>query len=114
MEANVVGAKEFPKGVGKQVFAAMLLHVVQTGLPVDDGLDLGTHREGCLAVVNNFPVPFLDIRHGRPIECARVAQLAAPFGKENRPVQDDGVAVRRAFTGRDRRVAFLQKRVALI
>ena len=88
MKTNIFRLVQRQKYPGQDVFAGVLLHVVETALPVDSAGDralAGIASDG----VDDIAVASLDTEHRSFIERAGVAGLAAAFRIERGAVQND-------------------------
>ena len=105
MKTNVIGAKQLPHCVRKDMLASMLLHMVQPGLPVQHRLDLRASRQRLLAVMQHFAVTLSGIGHLHAAQSAQVAQLTASLREKDRPVQNNGITAPGLLTALHRRQA---------
>ena len=110
VKAHVLGPEQPVQRPGQDVFAGVLLHLVEPPGPVDGRLHRRAGDGGggkALHRVPDHPRLFVDVGDGkaRPVrqgEKAAVGGLAAPLGVKDRPGQgDEAPAVRLRQNGRD-------------
>ena len=101
VEADIVAVEARADEARADVFARMLLHVVEAARPVDLAGDALSHLEGLVAKVRDDAVFLVDLEHVRLAQNAGVIRLAAALGVEGRLREDNGVAALDSVAGDD-------------
>ena len=98
VEAHIVTVVISAEDTGENVLAGMLLHMVETPFPVNDTGYSFTNFHVSLNVVENHALFFMDVGHGKTIQCAVVSALPSSFRVEGGAVQSDEKAFFAFFT----------------
>lgn len=67
METDMVRSEKFPKGIGQQVLAAVLLHMVKASLPVYLSLNFGASCHGGFGFMEDVTIFFPDMDYGNSL-----------------------------------------------
>ncbi len=89
VEGQGLALEELPEGLGQDVLARVLLHVVEPRRPIDRAVN-AAFGNGALDDVEDGPVEIEDRDNLGAAERALVPGLSARLGIEGRPVEDDG------------------------
>ena len=104
VEAHIVRTKQFKERIGKDVFPAMLLHVVQPVGPVHLHRDFAAHGKIRRALVDNLSFRFPHMFYRGTVNRSRITELPAPFREQHRPIQHNGKSLGRLFAFQHRRL----------
>ena len=106
MKADIVCAKQLPRRVRQNMFAAVLLHMVKAHHAVNHGFNCAANGKRFIAKVQNTSAFFRHVRNGSLAQLAAVAELPAPFGEEHRFVKLNGKTVFAGFAGGNHSLTF--------
>lgn len=93
----MVRSEKFPKGIGQQVLAAVLLHMVKASLPVYLSLNFGASCHGGFGFMDDVTIFFPDMDYGNSLfsnkKLTCITELTAAFRIEYGLVKLDAKAI---------------------
>ena len=109
MEAHIVCSPKAPQGVRQNMFAGVLLHMIQTNLPIKGGFHRCPRFQRLVAKMPDLPFLFPDMGNHSCPDGTGIAQLSSSLGEKYGAVQGHlPLFSRRAAGGDHRHTAFLQ------
>ena len=114
MKAHVVIAEPLVDQAGYQVLSRVLLHMLESPVPVDDASDHLAHRQRAVRIVDHLAVLFMDIRYPDISQEPCIRRLAAALRVKRRGREGDLPSLFPLLAGKDLGFKFLYIRRIII